>query len=102
MSSKIKKFDINGLSIDFDFASIEEQIQDVGEFVTDDEYIRVYVDSENRILFGIKSDGSVEWSKGVPTPIKDYIESHNAYQEELLEQINTLSLDVSVLSDKRY
>ena len=38
------------------------------------EWIYVLLDAENRILAGLKSDGSVEWSIGIPTPVKKYID----------------------------
>ena len=33
------------------------------------EWIKVITDSEDKVLAGIKEDGTVEWSVGVPTPI---------------------------------
>ena len=44
-----------------------------GFYIDDPEFIRVLVDSEKRILAGIKSDGSVTWAKGVPDPVANYI-----------------------------
>lgn len=41
--------------------------------VENPEWIYVLLDAEKRILAGLKSDGSVEWSIGVPTPVKTYI-----------------------------
>lgn len=38
------------------------------------EWLYVITDGAMRVLAGIKSDGSVEWNAGVPTPVKDYIE----------------------------
>ena len=37
------------------------------------EWVKVILDSEEKVLAGIKSDGTVEWGAGVPTPIKDYV-----------------------------
>ena len=34
------------------------------------EFIKVIVDAENHFLLGIQFDGSIEWSKGIPTPIR--------------------------------
>ena len=47
----------------------------MSEIVENGEWIRVVTDSEHRILFGIKADGSIEWSVGVPTPIQKLINS---------------------------
>lgn len=37
------------------------------------EYVYVVVDSNDVFLFGIKKDGSVEWAKGIPNPIRTEI-----------------------------
>lgn len=42
------------------------------------EWIRVVTDKDGRILCGIKHDGSIEWSVGVPQPVKDYVEEQIA------------------------
>ena len=39
------------------------------------EWIRVITDADGRILFGIKIDGSIEWSIGIPTPVKEYVDN---------------------------
>ena len=44
-----------------------------GFYIQDCDYIRVVTDADDRILFGIKRDGCIEWSKGVPTPVKEYV-----------------------------
>lgn len=38
-----------------------------------DGWIRLITDADGRLIAGIKSDGSIEWYKGVPTPVKNYI-----------------------------
>ena len=35
------------------------------------EYPYALIDSEGRFIFGVAVDGSVEWAKGIPEPIKD-------------------------------
>jgi hypothetical protein len=37
------------------------------------EWIKLIQDADGGILFGIRTDGSVYWSKGVPDVIKDYV-----------------------------
>lgn len=41
-----------------------------GTYTDNPEFIRVYTDAEGKFLWGIRIDGSIEWAKGVPTPIK--------------------------------
>ena len=50
---------------------------DVTKIVDDYKYIYAVTDSNDRLLFGIKEDGSFEWSKGIPNHLKDYIEKAN-------------------------
>ena len=69
------------------------------------EFIKVIVDAEDRFLFGIQLDGSIEWGKGIPTPIRakleeiinqcqqdktDVLEAINAAKEELSASITAL------------
>ena len=37
------------------------------------EYLRAYLDMDGRFLWGIKIDGSIEWSEGVPKPVREEI-----------------------------
>lgn len=69
------------------------------------EFIKAIVDTENHFLFGIQLDGSVEWGKGIPTPIRaklqeiinqcqqdktDILAAINAAKEELSASITAL------------
>lgn len=59
------------------------------------EFIHCIVDSDNHLLFGIQQDGSIEWGKGIPTPIKyKFQEIVNQCQQDkvyLSETINTIN-----------
>ena len=59
------------------------------------EFIKAIVDAENHFLFGIQLDGSIEWGKGIPAPIKAKLqEIVNQCQQDktdLLESISTLN-----------
>jgi len=37
------------------------------------EFIRAYLDRDGRFLWGIRIDGSIEWSEGVPKPVREEI-----------------------------
>ena len=69
------------------------------------EFIKVIVDAEDHFLFGIQLDGSIEWGKGIPAPIRaklqeiinqsqqdktDVLEALNAAKEELSASITSL------------
>ena len=57
------------------------------EIVDNPEYLKVIIDSEGRLLFGIKQDGSIEWSKGIPTPIKNTLSTEITDNPEYLKAI---------------
>lgn len=44
------------------------------ELTNNPEWLRVLVDSEDKILIGIKRDGSIEWGAGIPKPIREEFE----------------------------
>lgn len=69
------------------------------------EFIKAIVDAEDHFLFGIQLDGSIEWGKGIPAPIRaklqeiinqcrqdktDILETINAVKKELSESITAL------------
>lgn len=69
------------------------------------EFIKAIVDAEDHFLFGIQLDGTIEWGKGIPAPIRvklqeiinqcqqdktDILEAINAAKEELSASITAL------------
>lgn len=40
------------------------------------EFLRAYLDQDGKFLWGIRADGSVDWAKGVPQGVKDYLEEY--------------------------
>lgn len=69
------------------------------------EFLHCIVDAEDHFLFGIQLDGSIEWDKGIPAPIRaklqkiinqcqqdktDILEAINAAKEELSASIAAL------------
>lgn len=75
----------------------------LGYYEDNPEYLRAYTDADGRFLWGIKQDGSIEWAKGIPTPIKNYIAELYRENDEEVERINQLVIgllaDVEVLTD---
>lgn len=80
-----------------------QKLSELGRYMSNPEYVRAYTDAEGRFLWGIKQDGSIEWAKGVPTPVKKYIESLYLENDEEVERINQLVIglldDVKELTD---
>lgn len=52
-------------------------------------YLYAIVDSVNHFLAGIKKDGSIEWSKGIPTPIRVKLEEIIKQTEQIKNNINS-------------
>lgn len=67
------------------------KINDLGTWTSNVEYLRVYTDSEGKVLFGIKADGSIEWAKGIPSPIKKELEKIvGKIDEGITERVDAL------------
>lgn len=70
------------------------------------EFIKAIVDAEDHFLFGIQLDGSIEWGKGIPTPIRiklqEIINQCQKDKTDLLGSINTINgiLDKTTIKDE--
>lgn len=67
----------------------------LGKIIDSDEYVRVYTDSNDKVLFGIKVDGTVDWAVGVPSAIKevlltkvDKVENKSLIDSEVANSLN--------------
>lgn len=63
------------------------------------EFIKAIVDAEDHFLLGIHLDGSIEWGKGIPAPIRaklqEIISQCQQDKTDILEAINTAKEDLS-------
>lgn len=63
------------------------------------EFIKAIVDAEDHFLFGIQLDGSIEWGKGIPAPIRLRIQEVLNYVGDefasLSDKIGTIKLELS-------
>ena len=63
------------------------------------EFLHCIVDAENHFLFGIQQDGSVEWGKGIPSPIRaklqEIINQSQQDKTDLTEAINSAKEELS-------
>lgn len=70
------------------------------------EFLHCIVDAEGRFLFGIQPDGSIEWGKGIPAPIRaklqEIISQCQQDKTDLLGSINTINgiLDKTTIKDE--
>lgn len=70
------------------------------------EFIKAIVDAEDHFLFGIQLDGSIEWGKGIPAPIRaklqEIINQCQQDKTDILEAFNSSNTKLSnELSDVR-
>lgn len=94
----------------FDKASVVQELGDsedkvVSQFalpfreIESPEFIKVIVDAEDHFLFGIQLDGSIEWGKGIPAPIKaklqEIINQCQQDKTDILETINAAKKELS-------
>lgn len=87
-------------------ANAETRIKELGEYVDSPEFIRFYTDAEGKFLWGIRVDGTVEWAKGVPTPVKEALREleskintdNNGKFEEIETSIDAISSTFSIIS----
>ena len=96
-----KKFDKE--SVAQEFGDSEDKV--VSQFalpfrvIESPEFIKAIVDAENHFLFGIQLDGSIEWSKGIPAPIRaklqEIINQCQQDKTDVLEAINTAKEELS-------
>lgn len=85
-------------------SAIDEIINNLGHYETNEEWLRAYTDTEGKFLWGIRVDGSIDWSVGIPTPIRtklqeivtkcqqdktDLTEAINTAKEELISSLQT-------------
>lgn len=106
-----KKF--NKENIAQEFGDSEDKV--VSQFalpfreVESPEFIKVIVDAENHFLFGIQLDGSIEWGKGIPAPIRaklqEIINQCQQDKTDILEAINAakkeLSASIAALQERK-
>lgn len=96
-----KKFD--KASVVQEFGDSEDKV--VSQFalpfreIESPEFIKAIVDAEDHFLFGIQLDGSIEWGKGIPAPIRaklqEIINQCQQDKTDILETINTAKEELS-------
>lgn len=91
-----KKFDKENIAQEFGDSKEKVVSQFALPFreIESPEFIHCIVDANDHLLFTINLDGEVDWSKGIPTPIKakfqEIINQCQQDKRDLLESINTL------------
>ena len=96
-----KKFDKENIAQEF--GDSEDKV--VSQFalpfreIESPEFIKAIVDAEDHFLFGIQLDGSIEWGKGIPAPIRaklrEIISQCQQDKTDILEAINAAKKELS-------
>lgn len=96
-----KKFDKENIAKEF--GDSEDKV--VSQFalpfreIESPEFLHCIVDAEDHFLFGIKLDGSIEWGKGIPAPIRaklrEIINQCQQDKTDILEAINAAKKELS-------
>lgn len=78
----------------------EGNVQDTPfRVIENEEFIKAVVDAEDHFLFGIQLDGSIEWGKGIPAPIRaklrEIISQCQQDKTDILEAINAAKKELS-------
>lgn len=96
-----KKFDKENIAQEFGDSKDKVVSQFAIPFreIESPEFIKVIVDAEDHFLFGIQLDGSIEWGKGIPAPIRaklqEIINQCQQDKTDILEAINTAKKELS-------
>ena len=103
-----KKFDKENIAQEFG----ESKDKVVSQFalpfreIESPEFLHCIVDAEDHFLFGIQLDGSIEWGKGIPAPIRaklqEIITQYQQDKTDLLGSIYTINgiLDKTTIKDE--
>lgn len=81
--------------------AIDELVNNLGHYETDEEWLRVYTDAENKFLWGIRVDGSIDWAVGIPRPIQKKIEELIATDTAIQESITQLRTELTESLNKK-
>lgn len=89
--------------------AIDELVNNLGHYETNEEWLRVYTDAENKFLWGIRVDGSIDWAVGIPKPIQkalnEIIGNNESFQQTLTEAMEaykaTIDEKVAAIDEKK-
>ena len=75
--------------------AIDELVNNLGHYETNEEWLRAYTDAENKFLWGIRVDGSIDWAVGIPRPIRKKIEELIATDTAIQESVTQLRTELT-------
>lgn len=89
--------------------AIDELVNNLGHYETNEEWLRVYTDTEDKFLWGIRVDGSIDWAVGIPKPIQkalnEIIANNETFQQTLTDAMEaykaTIDEKVAAIDEKK-
>ena len=89
--------------------AIDELVNNLGHYETNEEWLRAYTDAEGKFLWGIRVDGSIDWAVGIPKPIQkalnEIIANNETFQQTLTEAMDayktTIDEKVAAIDEKK-
>lgn len=89
--------------------AIDELVNNLGHYETNEEWLRAYTDAEGKFLWGIRVDGSIDWSVGIPKPIQkalnEIFANNETFQQTLTEAMEaykaTIDEKVAAIDKKK-
>ena len=89
--------------------AIDELVNNLGHYETNEEWLRVYTDAEDKFLWGIRVDGSIDWAVGIPKPIQkvlnEIIANNETFQQTLTDAMEaykaTIDEKVAAIDEKK-
>ena len=89
--------------------AIDELVNNLGHYETNEEWLRAYTDAEGKFLWGIRVDGSIDWAIGIPKPIQkalnEIIANNETFQQTLTEAMDaykaTIDEKVAAIDEKK-
>lgn len=62
--------------LDGKISQLGQEIKDIyGEYIENPEWVRVVTDSQDKILYGVKTDGKFYFGDGCPPQVQEYVQS---------------------------
>lgn len=66
-----------------EYLKLQKEVKELGEWKDNPEWLQVYIDPEEKWLFGIRKNGEVDWQLGVPKPIEEELNKLRKRIEDL-------------------
>lgn len=89
-------------NVAIDREKLTELESKVGGYETNEEFARAYTDAEGKFLWGIRHDGSIEFAKGIPTPILKKIQEVHQELKDVEKDVQTLTDTYHYVSDEEW